>query len=239
MTEDEAPTPSDHRWLATGLAVIAAVCLVFAALSKQWLYNPRTRSNATMGSFEYAFGPMAMSRCAAMPDGGEATCESMSNGDLVDDFRAEIAGARKRAESLPEGTSQDLMIAAQAEATVAADTLQTSGAFAPLGWITAVSCLVAALSLVIITLLTTANRRVLWPVMPTTTALLGVAIGLVCGCVFVAVKPGAAGFVGVSYGFWVFGGGCVLGLAAATLLNKHIRPVDVDLLEDSMDPENY
>jgi hypothetical protein len=57
--------------------------------------------------------------------------------------------------------------------------------------------------------------------------------------VFVAVKPGAAGFVGVSYGFWVFGGGCVLGLAAATLLNKHIRPLDVDLLEDSMDPENY
>ena len=238
MTE-EGPTSSDYRWLATGLAVIAAVCLVFAALSKQWLYNPRTRANGAIGSFEYAFGPMSMTRCAPTPDGGEALCESMSNGDLVDDFRAEIDGARKRASSLPEGTSQELMIAAQAEATMAADTLQTSGAFPLLGWITAVSCLVAAVSLVVITLLAIANRRVLWPVMPTTTALLGVAIGLICGCVFVAVKPGAAGFVGVSYGFWVFGGGCVLGLAAATLLNKHIRPLDMDLLEDSMDPENY
>jgi len=239
MTEEGPTTSSDYRWLATGLAVIAAACLIFAALSQQWLYNPRTRANGATPSFEYAFGPMSMTRCAPTADGGEPLCESMSNGDLVDDFRANIAGARKRAESLPEGTSQEVMIAAQAEATMAADTLQTSAAFAPLGWITVVSCLVAAVSLVVITLLVIANKRVLWPVMPTTTALLGVAIGLICGCVFVAVKPGAAGFVGVSYGFWLFGGGCVLGLAAATLLNKNIRPLDLDLLEDSMDPENY
>ena len=234
----EQPT-SEYRWLATVLAVLATGCLAFAALSTQWLYNPRTRATTVMSSFEYSFGPMSMYRCAPTPNGGAPMCESMSNGELVDDFRAEVAAARKRAESLPEGTTQELMIGAQTDATITADMLQTSAVFAPLGWVTAVSSLVAAVSLVVILLLVFTNKRVLLPVMPTTTALLGVIIGLVSGCVFVAVKPGAAGFVGVSYGFWVFGVGCVLGLAAATLLNKHIRPLDPDLLEDAMDPESY
>jgi len=220
------------------IALAAIGCLGFAMLSKQWLYNPRTRASTVMASYEYAFGPISMYRCAPRQD-ASPVCEAMSNGELVDDFRAEIASARKRAESLPAGSGQELMIGAQAEATMVADMLQTSSAFAPLGWVTVVSSAIALLSLVCIAGLVLANKRVLLPIMPTTTALLGSIVGLVSGCLFVAAKPGAPGFVGVSFGFWMFGAGCVLGLAAATLLNKHIRPLDLDLLEDAMDPENY
>lgn len=220
------------------IAVAAIGCLVFGLVSKQWLYNPRTHASAVMASYEYAFGPISMYRCAPQHDTAPL-CESMSNRDLVADFRSEIDAARKRVETLPPGSSPDLMVGAQAEATMVADMLQTSSAFTVFGWVTAVSSAITVLSLVCIAGLVLANKRVLVPIMPTTTALLGVIIGLVSGCLFVAAKPGSSGFVGVSYGFWVFGAGCVLGLAAATLLNKHIRPLDLDLLEDAMDPENY
>ena len=58
------------------------------------------------------------------------------------------------------------------------------------------------------------------PVSPTTFALLGLMVGLVTGCVFVATKPGAVGAVGVSWSFWTFGAGAVAGIAATHLLAR-------------------
>ena len=84
-----------------------------------------------------------------------------------------------------------------------------------------------------------AGKRVRLPVMPTTTALLGVLIALITGCLFVATKPGPPGYVGVGIGFFVFGGGVVLGLWSALALNKLMRPHDPDLLEDAMKPDEF
>ena len=53
------------------------------------------------------------------------------------------------------------------------------------------------------------------PIAPTTVALLALMLGLITGCVFVATKPGPAGWVGVGTSFWMFGAGAVLGIAAA------------------------
>jgi hypothetical protein len=228
-TDARRPT-SDYRVIAILLAIASIACLGYSAWSRHWLYNPRTRITAS----EYAFGPRGMFRCAST-----GACEEMSNRELADDFTAQIAEARHRAEYLPEGSNQDIQTMLWREATETADMLQTSPAFVPTAWIALVSIIVTAASLLVTLALALARKRVLLPIQPTTTALLGLIVGLVAGCVFVATKPGAAGFVGVSYGFWVFGAGTVLGLAAATLLNKHIRPVDLDLLEDSMDPEQF
>jgi hypothetical protein len=71
-----------------------------------------------------------------------------------------------------------------------------------------------------------------WPIAPTTIALLGVMIGLITGCVFIATKPGPTGMVGVGLSFWIFGVGCVMGIAAAQMMAKVNRPPDPEWTVD-------
>jgi len=84
-----------------------------------------------------------------------------------------------------------------------------------------------------------AKQRVVLPIMPTTTALLSIGIALICGCVFVATKPGPPGYVGVGLGFFAFGGGVILGLWSSLYLNKLLRPHNPDLLDDAMNPDQF
>jgi hypothetical protein len=107
------------------------------------------------------------------------------------------------------------------------------------GLATFVVLLVAAAGLVAAAALATANRRPNLPISPTTFALLGIMIGLVTGCVFVATKPGGVGAVGVSWSFWAFGVGSVAGIAGAQLLARQIRPSDPDLLHDAMNADQF
>jgi len=60
-----------------------------------------------------------------------------------------------------------------------------------------------------------------------------------CGCLFVAMKPGPPGYVGVGVGFFVFGAGVVFGLYASLKLNKLMRPHDPNLLEDAMNADEF
>jgi len=125
------------------------------------------------------------------------------------------------------------------EAYKAFDPEHTSGVFAPMGWATFGVCLIAALGLVATAFLAFTKKRPELPMSPASLALLMIMIGLITGCVFVATKPGPVGLVGVAMGFWSFGVGCVLGIAGAQMLAKEIRPVDPDLLEGAMNPEQY
>jgi hypothetical protein len=118
----------------------------------------------------------------------------------------------------------------------AGDPDAASTAFAPMGWVTFGLCLISALGLLGATLLAYAKQRRELSIAPTTIALLGLMASLITGCVFVATKPGGPGFVGASIGFFAFGIGAVMGIAAAQMLAKLIRPVDADLL-DAMFPE--
>jgi hypothetical protein len=104
----------------------------------------------------------------------------------------------------------------------------TSSAFVPMGWTTFIVALLGALGLVAAAAYGALKRAPRWPIAPTTIALLGVMIGLITGCVFVATKPGPAGMVGVGLSFWIFGVGCVMGIAGAQLLAKVNRPPDED-----------
>ncbi len=115
----------------------------------------------------------------------------------------------------------------------------TSSAFAPMGWVTFVVLLLAGLGLLASAVLVYTKQRRDLPIAPTTIALLGIMISLITACVFVATKPGGPGFVGVSMGFWAYGIGDVMGIAAAQMLAKLLRPVDPDLLDGAMNPDQY
>jgi hypothetical protein len=210
MTEQKPP---DRRILGVVLALVAAGALAFACITKVWLYNPRNKSLMEVG-----FGLVSNFECES-----EATnCRTMTNSALVQEWQAELAKIRKEAKDSPSDLSI-VAFAANAEKE-----LRAPSAFPPLGWVTLVACGLAALSLLACAVLVLAKKRIAWPIMPTTIAILGIAVGLITGCVFVAMKPGPPGYVGVGLGFWAFGGGVVVGIAAALMINKHLRPRDED-----------
>ena len=106
---------------------------------------------------------------------------------------------------------------------------EVSSVFAPIGIITMILCVVGGLGLLATAYFGFAKKRLAWPLMPQTVALLGVMGALLTGCVFIATKPGGVGAVGVGWSFWAFGIGSVAGIIGAQMLNKLIRPVDPDL----------
>ena len=59
-------------------------------------------------------------------------------------------------------------------------------------------------------------------------ALIVLMLALIAATVFIKMKPGGATGVGAGPGFWVFGVACVLGIFAAQLASKLIRPIDPD-----------
>jgi hypothetical protein len=114
-----------------------------------------------------------------------------------------------------------------------------SSAFVPMGWATLVLLVAAVAGLVVGAILAIVRAHPRLPIAPTTVALLALMLGLITGCVFVATKPGPAGWVGVGTSFWMFGAGAVLGIAAAQQLARVLRPPDPDLLEDAMNPDQF
>jgi hypothetical protein len=116
---------------------------------------------------------------------------------------------------------------------------RTSRAFPIAGLATFIVLLVAAAGLVAAAALAAAGRRPNLPISPTTFALLGLMLGLITGCVFVATRPGDLGVVGVAWSFWAFGIGSVAGIAGAQLLARQIRPPDPDLLHDAMNADQF
>ena len=206
----------NRRVIAIALGVVAAACLIIAAFTDHWLVN--SSPEAKIG-----FGLRRNQEClstgwtsyAPLDEARAADkwkCVSASNGETVDKWQAL---------EKPHG-----------------DRL-ASGVFAPFGWITLVVVLLAAVGLLGAAGIAAARKQPQLPIAPTTVALVGVMIGLISGCVFVATKPGPAGMVGVGLSFWLFGVGCVLGIAGAQLLAKVNRPPDVDLMADAMNPDEY
>ena len=67
--------------------------------------------------------------------------------------------------------------------------------------------------------------------------LLGACLGLITGCIFVAVKPGGVGAIGVTWPFFVFGTAIVMGVAACQMLAKAFGPPEYDPYADPMAPQ--
>jgi hypothetical protein len=179
-----------------------AIGLAFAAAACLF-YGAFTHQWLVNGSrFEqYSFGLRSNSTCGQ--SFGEATeCDTSSNGEYI-----------ARMQGFGDAAAQ-----------------YASSAFAPMGWVTFVACLIGAAGLIAAGALALARKQPELPLTPSTAALLAVMVGLITGCVFLATKPGPHGFVGVGASFWIFGAGCVGGIAAAQMLAKVNRPPDPDLL---------
>jgi hypothetical protein len=114
-----------------------------------------------------------------------------------------------------------------------------SASWAPFGMITMIAVLLGALGLLGAGVLGFLKTKPNVPFSPSTVALLGIMVSLITGCVFVATKPGPGGFVGVGVTFWIFGIGAVIGIFVATVLAKVNRPVDLDLMDDAMNPDQF
>jgi hypothetical protein len=158
---------------------------------------------------QISFGLRDMSQCGSAF--GEAPCDHYSNSEFVAHMR-EFGGTAA---------------------------MNTSGAFALMGWITLVASLIAALGLLAAAALAIAGKKPDLPMSPSTLALLGIIVGIITGCVFIATKPGPVGFVGAGLSFWVFGAGCVLGIAGAQMLARVNRPLDPDLMQDAMNADEF
>jgi hypothetical protein len=197
------PKKSDLRPLATGLCAAAAACLLFAAFTKTWLVNGNKYA-------EIGFGLRANYECGTsyafdgLAASGKQACTETSNHDFIAKWQAMGEQAKK----------------------------MTSVAFVPAGWITFIVALIAAFGLAAAAAFGALKKPMNWPIAPTSIGLLGVMIGLITGCVFVATKPGPTGMVGVGMSFWIFGVGCVMGIAGAQMMAKVNRPPDPEWTVD-------
>ncbi len=200
-----------NRWIAIGLALVAAGSLVAAALSGSWLANPHLGQSS--------FGLRSCSNC----------CELQSGWTLYTSYRLDSEPSCTESNSAYVAKLRDLPRVAD----------YASGAFAPTGWITFVACLLGAAGLVLSAAIAALGKTPALPMSPTTVALLAIMVALISGCVFVATKPGPAGFIGVAWGFWAFSGGAVAGIAGAQMLSRVLRPPDPDLLADAMNPDDF
>ena len=184
---------------------------------------------------------------ATTPDGVAglyvATAKATLTGDAteleIDDYVARAVDHQRVYVQSSQTTREQAIADAQLKAKSIAEQNITSSAFALCGWLALVGCGLAAISLAIAVLLVALRQRRQLPIMPTTTALLGIMLAIVTGCVFVATKPGGSGFVGVSFGFWGFAAGIILGIASTLMLNRLLRPEDDDLLADPMNPDHF
>jgi uncharacterized membrane protein len=92
----------------------------------------------------------------------------------------------------------------------------------------------AAASLLWAAVIALRRKRPELAIMPTTIAVIAIALAIVTGCIFVATKPGLyLDTLTVGWTFWVFGVGVVSGLASVFPLNRQIRPIDEELGEAS------
>jgi 4-amino-4-deoxy-L-arabinose transferase-like glycosyltransferase len=105
------------------------------------------------------------------------------------------------------------------------------------GLITLIVCLGAAATMAAAGVLGLLGRFVRTPIALTTVGLLAACLGLITGCIFVAVKPGGVGAIGVTWPFFVFGTAIVLGVAACQMLSKAFGPPEYDPYADPMAPQ--
>jgi hypothetical protein len=194
---------TDLRPMATALCFVAAVCLIFGAFTRSWLVNAGRYQ-------EIGFGLRSMFECGqsyGFEDGKEIkkeVCSNQSNDEFIKKWKSFNDPAGK----------------------------MVSKAFTPLGLVTFVLSLLGALGLLGAAAYGALGKPMRLPIAPTTIALLALMVGLITGCVFVATAPGPTGMVGVGMSFWIFGVGCVMGIAGSQLIAKLNRPPDEEWTVD-------
>lgn len=205
-----------RRATAIVLAFVSAAALIAGVFGPRWLQTPEG-IGVTLERDEVVSAGMGL---RAFEMCHEQVCVSISNTALIDLLEKRIEQIREENKTLPAQQQRALPHAPW-------------HGFPIVGYITLVAGLIAAAGLVIAGILAMAGKRIFVPIMPTTIAVLGLAIGIITGCIFVATKPDFTVSLVVGWTFITFGAGAVLGLAAVFPLNRAIRPIDEELGEAS------
>lgn len=207
-----------RRAVAIVLGLVSAAGLAVGVYGDAWLAVPETnRATSETCSFGgvTVVGLRAFEICTATD-----TCQSRSADDLVDLVEARIKCIKDANLKLPSGQQMKVPYSPWHGVPL-------------VGLITFIAALVASAGLLVGAVLALANKRVELPVMPTTFAVLGIAVSIITGCIFIATKPDFSDANMVGWSFITFGGAAVLGLAAVFPLNRAIRPIDTELGEAS------
>ncbi|HEX5057935.1 MAG TPA: hypothetical protein VFV99_01190 [Kofleriaceae bacterium] len=198
------------RATAIALAFISAAALVVGGFGDRWLQT-QEGIGFELNDVPYRSGNIGLLSFAAC----QSECTSMSNTDLMPALDKWIATLKQRNQGAPVNVQQKVPY-------------PPWHGFPVVGIIALVAALLAAAGLVCGGLLALANKRMEMVVMPTTIAVLGLAISIINGCLFVATKPDI-GSMSVGWTFGAWGAGAVLGLAAVFPLNRAIRPIDEEI----------
>jgi hypothetical protein len=104
---------------------------------------------------------------------------------------------------------------------------KASGAWGYSGAIGWWAAIVAALGIALATVMVAAGKYVRIPLIsPTTLGLVGGAVALIAGCVFIATKPDGVGVTEVGWTFWSFGLGSVGAIVAAFMLSRQLAVIE-------------
>ena len=224
-----------QRVLFTVLALVAAGALAFALLSKRWLVVDNAQLEVEWHTRYISWGPTHSMRAGlrsmtlCFRDG---PCTELANTDLPGAWQRALVMYERAPSDKPlhDLVAGDLEGRADLDSTraqaLALEFLAAPAGWAAWGWITFCGCALGLVSLVITAVLATAGKRIAWPVMPTTTAVLGLAIALISGCVFVVTPPGPGAYTNVEAGFWALGVGVVGGIVSAIKLSRMILRAD-------------
>lgn len=207
-----------RRVVAIVLAFVSAAGLAVGVFGDQWLVVPETNRVTGMAdvcAFDRvnSLGLRTYERC-------RGACEARPTAELIDLIEARIKCAKDKNPTLPPPE-------------------QIKVPYSPwhggpgLGLATFIAALLAAAGLLVGGVLALAGKRIAMPIMPTTLGVLGIAVSIVTGCIYVATKPDFSDAVIVGWSFIVFGIAAVIGLAAVFPLNRAIRPIDTELGEAS------
>jgi len=184
------------------VALVAAAGLAVGAFGGRWF------AGAGYGD-DFGMGLLSVERC-------EGRCVSLSNFDAIDALELQIVQIKAANMTLP--MNQQVPVPRS-----------PWHGFPVVGVIALVAALLAAAALALTALLALAGKRVSLPIMPTTIAVLALAISIITGCIFLATKPVLVDLMTLGWTFVVFGVSAVFGLAAVFPLNRQIRPIDVEL----------
>ena len=145
-----------------------------------------------------AFSLLSSKRCGAASAG--TTCESKSNSELMTEL------------TMQNNADASMAFARAGQATLGLSLLSALMLLLSAGWLVA-------------------KKRTSGPNGPQHLALLALMLAMVAATVFIKTKPGgssAATGVGAGPAFYVFGVACVLGIVAAQLASKLIRPIETE-----------
>jgi hypothetical protein len=211
-----------RRSTARVVCLVAALFILMPCLGLHWLRAPR---RVDLGMSLWSLELCGMPDDGLGDDEGGGGCASMSNFAIASMMRKE---PDVRFEDADGRLGRQL-------AWWMREAKPAQGAFAIAGVVTFALSLIAGLALAAAGGLACKDRFIRKPIALTTVALLALCLALVAACVFVGAKPQGLP-LGVSWPFFLYAAGVVVGIAGAQMLAKAFSEATVDPYWDGLVP---